>query len=298
MEKLSGYICYQSDWFAIATENRVAICDSAGRSLTSLALPSVAWRYVAGEPDGSTITAAGILSPKASVLAVWKRQQNLWRMLWKKQIHGVVEALAYAEGVVALCASDTLQLLRVGDSTQISQVRLPQPMECLHVGSHGVWLGSSRGELWRYHNQSLARVAKLGVGEVLCIGSHRNTVYAGSADTLIHVYDISASRITHRMVGHASEVVCIHVQSSQLLSAGVQGDLSLWKPESHYPDYRVMHTGQNPSAIAPTAKNDACWALLSEGVFQVDWTRQRATKRVSRQQIMLATQTKTSIGGK
>jgi hypothetical protein len=83
-------------------------------------------------------------------------------MLWKKQIHGVVEALAYAEGVVALCASDTLQLLRVGDSTQISQVRLPQPMECLHVGSHGVWLGSSRGELWRYHNQSLARVAKLG----------------------------------------------------------------------------------------------------------------------------------------
>lgn len=288
MNQLIGCVSGKIGRLAVGVGSQVKLLDMNGRRL-AVAKESVAqWQAIVCTADGARVAAVGAVKSRQSLLCAWRLEPQRFQLLWKKPLDFTARLIACSETTLVVASSDTLLLLRWATGETIRQIRLPQPMLCALVQADAVWLGDERGNLWRVQNQEVRKVANFGVGEIFCIDATQDTLYLGSADTLIHTYNIQKAQAEQRMLGHRSEVACIACKPQQLVSVGLQGDISLWNPTAQYPDKRLLLNGELPTTIACSSTGETCWVLLSNGLHQVDWAQSRARLTIPREKITTA----------
>lgn len=288
MELITTCITQEANWLACAVNSQVKLLDLEGRRLAAASQADVQWRSLACTADGKRLAAVGEVSKQKSVLYAWAYKQQRLQILWKRNLGFSADWVTCSSTVVAVASSDAFLSLRWETGETLLQARLRQRMLCGHIQTDTVWTGDDRGNLWRIDNTGVRRIANFGVGEIFCIASHDNTLYLGSADTLIHTYDIQKSQPGSRMLGHRSEVACLQCTLNQIVSVGLQGDISLWKSDIQYPQNRLQLDSNLPQAIACPSAGRKCWVLLSNGLYHVDWSQLRARVVLSRSEIIQA----------
>lgn len=285
MSKLNGCISPKADWFVVGVERQLKLLDLTGRRVAVVSQERLLWQAVACASDGKRIAAVGTQSERKSVLGAWRYSKPRLEPLWKKPLDFEARWVACSDTVVAVASSETLLTVRWANGETISQVRLPQPVLAGHLIDDVVWLGDERGNLWRVQNREARKVANFGVGEIFCIDSVHPLLYLGCADTLIHTYDLSRSQPGPRLLGHQSEVGRLCCAPQRMVSVGFQGDASWWNLTDQYPERRLILDGAQPESVALAPEGNACWVLLANGLYQINWSQPRAKLVVAREQI-------------